>query len=96
MDFQSARIERRELKQKLFTIRRYMEGENIELDAELRRVKKLYESLPGFSDWSDFPERWDIGDPYSVKRESPTFSDVDAEMAARKFGKGYNTIVRLD
>jgi hypothetical protein len=86
--------ERRQLKQKLFTIRRYVEGEQVKLNSELRELKRIYEQLPGFSKWSDFPERWDIGDPYSVKGDAYAFDNIDAENFKKAFGKSYETIIQ--
>ena len=68
MDVRLLQLERKEIKQKLFFIRRFTEGENLKLDKELKELKKTYESLPNFTSWSDFPDKWDIGDPYSVKK----------------------------
>jgi hypothetical protein len=87
--------ERKVLKQKLFRIRRYIEGENVKLDKELRDLKEKYESLEGFTKWVDFPEKWDIGDPYSVKKGSATLTKTDAENVSRIRGKPYETIVHL-
>jgi hypothetical protein len=86
-------IERRELKQKLFTIRRYVEGEQVKLNSELRDLKKTYECLPNFTSWSGFPELWDIGDPYSVKKTAYVFDELDAENFKKAFNKPYETIV---
>jgi len=85
--------ERKLLKQKLFTIRRYVEGEFIKLNTELRDLKKTYESLPGFTSWSDFPDRWDIGDPHSVKKGAYTFNEIDSKNFKKAFGKPYETII---
>lgn len=95
MSFEEARLERRDLKQKLFQIRRFMEGERIVLDAELKRLKKFYEALEDFTDWSDFPEKWDIGDPNMVKAGSYGLTELDKSNAERKFGKSYETIIHL-
>jgi hypothetical protein len=85
--------ERKLIKQKLFTIRRNVEGEFVKLNSELRELKKTYETLPGFTNWSDFPEKWDIGDPYSVKKEAYAFSEIDSKNFKKAFGKPYETIV---
>jgi hypothetical protein len=93
MSFNEKQIERRELKQKLFSIRRYVEGEQVKLNAELRKLKKTYEDLPGFTTWSDFPEKWDIGDPYNVKEQAYAFDEIDSENFKKAFGKPYETII---
>jgi hypothetical protein len=85
--------ERKLIKQKLFTIRRNVEGEFVKLDSELRELKKTYESLPGFTSWSDFPDRWDIGDPHNVKKGAYAFNEVDSKNFQKAFGKPYETIV---
>lgn len=85
--------ERKLIKQKLFTIRRYVEGEFVKLNTELRDLKGIYESLPGFTSWSDFPEKWDIGDPNSVKKNAYAFNEIDAENFKKAFGKPYETII---
>lgn len=85
--------ERKLIKQKLFTIRRYMEGEYIKLNPELIELKKTYEALPGFTNWSEFPDRWDIGDPHSVKREAYAFNEIDSKNFKKAFGKPYETII---
>jgi len=85
--------ERRQLKQKLFHIRRYVEGEPVKLDTELRELKKKYEKLPNFTSWSGFPELWDIGDPHRVKLNSYAFDESDVENFKRAFDKPYETIV---
>lgn len=86
------RQERRELKQQLFRIRRYIEGENVKLDEGLRKLKKEYEENPRFTCWSDFPEKWDIGDPHSVKRGS-WGNETDLENFTRAFDKPYTAII---
>jgi hypothetical protein len=85
--------ERKLIKQKLFTIRRYVEGEQVKLNSELRDLKKIYESLPGFTNWSEFPDRWDIGDPHSVKSNAYAFNEIDSKNFQKAFGKPYETIV---
>ena len=65
----------------------------VKLNSELRELKKLYESLPGFTTWSDFPDRWDIGDPNSVKKYAYAFSEVESKNFKKAFGKPYETIV---
>jgi hypothetical protein len=90
---QQQKEERRELKQKLFTIRRFVEGEQVKLNPELKQLKQTYESLPGFTSWSDFPEKWDIGDPHSVKINAYAFDETDAENFKKAFGKPYETII---
>lgn len=92
------RIFRRELKQKLFTIRRHVEGEDVKLTKELKDLKTQYEALSNFTSWSDFPERWDIGDPMWVKRmyiegSDKTTSDVDKRNYERLQGVPYEKIV---
>lgn len=101
VDLKQKRIERRTLKQQLFAIRRHVEGEDVELTEELAALKAQYEALPGFTEWSDFPELWDIGDPYGVKApyihdEDPAFSDVERNNYLRLQGKPYDEIVPLN
>lgn len=96
MDYADARRERRELKQRLFYIRRFMSGENLELDVEHKRLKKLYESMSEFTSWEDFPESWDVGDPNRVKASAHLFNHTDKENTSRIAGKSYNTIVKLE
>lgn len=92
-----ARNERRKLKQKLFAIRRYEEGdEQVTLTPELQELKTEYEAMRNFTSWHDFPDRWDIGDPNEVKKGSPIFNDVDKENLKRILGKPYSFIVHLD
>ena len=93
MELKTLQQERKELKQKLFFIRRFTEGENVKLDKELKELKKKYESLSNFTSWSDFPEKWDIGDPHSVKRNAYTFDKLDSENFKKAFGKPYETII---
>jgi hypothetical protein len=93
MDIRKLKNERRELKQKLFTIRRFVEGEQVKLNSELKELKKIYEELPGFTYWSDFPEKWDIGDPNSVKKGAYAFNAIDSDNYKKAFGKSYETIV---
>jgi hypothetical protein len=90
---QELKEERKLIKQKLFTIRRHEEGEFVKLNTELRELKKTYESLPGFTSWSDFPDRWDIGDPNSVKKGAYAFDEIDSKNFKKAFGKPYETIV---
>lgn len=100
-DQKQLRIERRELKQKLFTIRRFIEGEDVTLDTELEALKEQYEAADGFTSWSDFPELWDIGDPFGVKASyivdnDPSLSDIERGNYARLQGKPYEEIVPLN
>lgn len=85
--------ERKKLKQKLFTIRRFVEGESVKMDSELKELKKRYESLPNFTNWSDFPEKWDIGDPNKVKEHSFAFNEIDELRHKKTLGQSYETIV---
>lgn len=89
------RQERRQLKQKLFTIRRWYEGEDVELTDELKAIKKRYEASKSFTSWSDFPEKWDIGDPFGVKQTAAVFNDVDKANYQKMLGKSYGTIVKM-
>jgi hypothetical protein len=89
------RQERKHIKQQLFRIRRHVEGEPVKLDKELRDLKKKYEVLPGFTSWSDFPDKWDIGDPYGVKTNAFAFDEIVAENFRKAKGKPYETIVKL-
>lgn len=84
---------RKELKRKLFTIRRFVEGDLEELSDELKELKAFYEAIPGFTSWSAFPEGWDIGDPERVKEASFAFNDVDRRNFERSFNKNYTEIV---
>lgn len=86
------REERRQLKQKLFAIRRNVEGEPVTMTKELKDLKAQYEAVPGFTSWSGFPEKWDIGDPNEVKR-GVWGNEVDQRNFERAFGKQYNEIV---
>lgn len=86
------RQERKLLKQKLFYIRRHIEGEDIELTAEHKKLKKEYEALPNFTSWSGFPDKWDIGDPNSVK-DGAWGNEVDRRNFEKAFGKSYQDIV---
>lgn len=96
-----ARHERRMLKQQLFHIRRFVEGEKgVKLSDEHKELKKKYEKLDGFTSWSDFPELWDIGDPNRVKSvylsvNDPMVTDTDKGNYSRLQGKSYETIVPL-
>lgn len=92
MTTREQRHERRELKQKLFFIRRFTEGEPVKLSAELRQLKETYEALPGFTSWSGFPDKWDIGDPNRVK-SGAWGNEVDRRNFERAFGKGYQDII---
>lgn len=87
------RQERRILKQKLFYIRRHVEGEeNTPLTEEHVKLKSEYESLSGFTTWSGFPEKWDIGDPNQVKMGS-WGNEVDHRNFKRAYGLPYDCIV---
>jgi hypothetical protein len=92
MTTREQRHERRELKQKLFFIRRFIEGEPIKLSPELKQLKAEYEALPGFTNWSGFPDKWDIGDPNNVK-SGAWGNEVDRRNFERAFGKGYRDII---
>lgn len=92
MATKAERLERRQLKQKLFYIRRHIEGEDIELTAEHKKLKAEYETLPNFTSWSGFPDKWDIGDPNSVK-DGAWGNEVDRRNFERAFGKSYQDIV---
>lgn len=92
MATEAQRQERRTLKQKLFAIRRHIEGEDVKLNKELKELKAQYEAIPGFTSWSGFPEKWDIGDPYEVK-QGVWGNEVDQRNFERAFGKSYNEIV---
>ena len=94
--FQELRQERKLLKQKLFKIRLFVEGDLDELDEELIDLKAHYESVPGFTSWSYFPERWDIGDPHRVKSEAFAFNEIDKRNYQRIAGKDYEEIVFLE
>jgi len=101
MTWEDARKERRELKQKLFFIRRLLEGQPLKLDAELQALKKQFEEMPGFTCWEDFPEKWDIGDPNKVKEATlrgndKAFNDLDKQNVEKILGKPYFTIVHLE
>jgi hypothetical protein len=96
MDYTEARLERRTLKQKLFQIRLFIEGDLEELTNELQDLKDQYEASDGFTTWSDFPDKWDIGDPNGVKRGSFAFNDVDKRNFKRIDGVPYDTIVHLE
>lgn len=89
------RNERRQLKQQLFHIRRHVEGERVRLTDEHKQLKKEYEALPNFSNWSDFPDRWDIGDPHSVK-EGAWGNELDRRNFMLSFGKPYLHIVHKE
>lgn len=88
------RLYRKTLKQKLFSIRRFVEGDSsVEMSDELSELKDWYENVPGFTSWSDFPEKWDVGDPHRVKEASFSFNDVDKRNFERSFNKEYTEIV---
>lgn len=92
---------RRNLKQKLFTIRRFVEGEDVVLTEELETIKAQYEALPNFTSWSYFPEKWDIGDPYGVKAgyinsNDSAMNDIDRRNYQHLQGKEYLEIVSLE
>jgi hypothetical protein len=95
------RQERKELKQKLFKIRRFIEGEKgVKLDSELKELKIKYEENPAFTNWEDFPEKWDIGDPNGVKAGyiadfNPSLNDVDRHNYLLIQNKTYDDIVFL-
>lgn len=95
MTYAEARLERRTLKQKLFYIRRAVEGEPLHLNAELIELKTQYEAHPKFTKWTDFPERWEIGDPYNTKESNPQFNDVDRLNLERILGKPYSEVIPL-
>lgn len=95
ISYAEAREERKLLKQKLFTIRRVVEGHPLKLSKELLELKMHYESHPMFTSWSDFPEKWEIGDPNYVKEHSPIFNDVDKANLQRVLGKPYSEVIRL-
>jgi hypothetical protein len=86
------RQERRQLKQKLFLIRRFIEGEDVTLTPEHETLKAAYEKQPNFTNWSDFPERWDVGDPHRVKKGSYG-NEVDQMNFSRAFGKPLTEII---
>jgi hypothetical protein len=90
------RRERKKLKQQLFTIRRWFEGENVVLTDELLAIKRRYENLPEFSNWSGFPERWDIGDPFGIKKGGSFLNEIDLRNANKIAGKNYASIIHLD
>ncbi len=90
-----ARQERRQLKQKLFQIRLALEAGRA-VPKELLELKATYEALPGFTRWSDFPEKWDIGDPNRVKEHVFTFDEVDKQNVKKILGHPYETIVALE
>lgn len=96
MNFVEARNERRNLKQKLWKIRLFVEKEIRYLDPEIRELKAKYEALPNFTSWSGFPEEWDIGDPNKVKSKMKPTSKTEAENFRKISGKSYETIVKLD
>lgn len=86
------RQERKQLKQKLFYIRRHIEGEDIELTAEHKKLKKKYEANSDFTGWSGFPDKWDVGDPNSVK-DGAWGNEVDRRNFEKAFGKSYQDII---
>lgn len=95
MSWSDARQERRTLRQKLFSIRRFTEGKNVQLDGELRALKKRYEEMPGFTKWGDFPEGWDIGDPNRVREHMECFNDVDRMNIEKILDKPYDNIISM-
>lgn len=95
MNYGDARRERRGLKQRLFTIRRFVEGEVVDLPPDLFELKARFEAKPGFTSWSDFPERWDVGDPHGVKQSAYASTDADRENIRRIQGKSLDDIVKL-
>jgi hypothetical protein len=96
LSYAEARNERRALKQKLFAIRRKVEGEMVEMTPELVALKAKYEKLPNFPGWSLFPERWDVGDPHGVKQSAYASNEVDTRNFARLLGKSYEDIISLE
>lgn len=97
----NARDERRQLKQQLFKIRLFIEGDGKPIGKELKALKKKYESNPKFTSWSDFPEKWDIGDPNGVKSVylqdmSPSVTDSDRRNYRKIQNKSYDDIVYLE
>lgn len=95
------RQERRQLKQELFAIRRHVEGEDVKLTKRLKELKEQYEAVPGFTSWSDFPEKWDIGDPNQVKINYVMFEDASVKWADKRdykkaMGSGLDEIVHKD
>lgn len=92
MTTREQRQERRQLKQKLFYIRRFLEGEDIRLSPEHKKLKAAYEALPEFTGWSGFPDKWDIGDPNRVK-EGAWGNEVDRRNFEKAFNKTYLDIV---
>lgn len=90
------RQERKALKQQLFTIRRYVEGERVKMTKELKDLRAKYEALPNFTRWQDFPDKWDIGDPHGVKDGAFAFDELMARNFKKARGKGYDVIVALD
>jgi hypothetical protein len=96
LTYNEARNERRNLKQRLWKIRLFVEKEVRYLEPELRELKAKYEALPNFTSWSGFPEEWDIGDPNKVKSKLKPTSKTEAENFNRISGKSYETIVKLD
>jgi hypothetical protein len=89
------RHERRELKQKLFHIRRFVEGEQVKLSAEHRKLKSEYESFPDFTGWSGFPDKWDIVDPNRVKIGA-WGNEVDRRNFEKAFDKTYKDIINKE
>lgn len=68
---------------------------------ELEALKSQYEAVEGFTSWSDFPELWDIGDPFGVKASyivdnDPSISDAERGNYQRLQGKPYDEIVPLN
>lgn len=95
MSWADAREERRTLRQKLFFIRRFMEGHRLKLDGELQDLKKKYEEMPGFTGWDGFPEKWDIGDPNRVREHMECFNDIDRMNIEKILDKPYDNIISM-
>ena len=85
---------RKELKGKLFTIRRNVQGEDVKLDVELIKLKELFESKPNFTKWEDFPEKWDIGDPTKTKK-GMHFDEIEMRRFDLLSGKPLHEIIEF-
>lgn len=101
MSFKNDREERRNLKQKLFQIRLFVEGDRESLTSELKKLRQKYEKQENFTSWSDFPEKWDIGDPKGVKSgyinmDDPSLSPVDKANFKKLQGREFEEIIHLD